>query len=42
MVPQVEVIVGYAHFWPGRFTEHTGRGEETDSFYVETSLQLFE
>ncbi|MCK6486121.1 MAG: alginate export family protein [Phycisphaerae bacterium] len=40
--PRVEVILGYAHFMPGGFTKNTGDADDSDFFYVETSLQLFE
>lgn len=39
--PRVEIIVGYAHFMPGPFTDNTGPSDDSDFFYVETSLQLF-
>lgn len=32
-----DVAVGYAHFWPGEFTQNVGRDNDTDFFYVELS-----
>lgn len=40
--PRVEIILGYAHFMPGGFTKNTGQADDSDFFYVETSVQLFE
>jgi len=41
-LPRVEIYVGYARFFAGTFTKNTGRGDDTDFFYIETTIQLFE
>lgn len=40
--PRVEIILGYAYFMPGAFTRNTGPADDSDFFYVEVNLQLFE
>lgn len=37
---RVDLTLGYAHFISGAFTRNTGRGDDTDFFYVETSTRL--
>jgi hypothetical protein len=41
VTPRVDVTLGYAHFIAGAFVRNTGRGDNTDFFYVETSVRLF-
>ena len=38
--PRFEIEVGYAHFFPGSFTEHTGPADDSDFLYVQTTLHL--
>jgi len=35
-----ELEVGYAHFFPGSFVEHTGPADDSDFFYVQTAITL--
>jgi hypothetical protein len=35
------LTLGYAHFFPGAFTRHTGRDDDTDFFCVETTARAF-
>jgi hypothetical protein len=37
----MEVILGYAHFFPGDFTRNVIRDEGTDFAYLEVSLNAF-
>lgn len=30
-----DVAIGYAHFWPGEFTQNQGRDRDSDFFYIE-------
>jgi hypothetical protein len=30
--------VGYAHFFPGKFVKDTGSSDEADWFYLQTSI----
>jgi hypothetical protein len=39
--PRAEIIIGYAHFEPGAFTRNTGDADDSDFFYIETTIQLF-
>ena len=39
--PRVELILGYAHFMPGPFTDNTGPSDDSDFFYIEANVQLF-
>ena len=39
--PRVELISGYAHFFPGRFAENTGPAPDSDFFYLELTRQAF-
>ncbi len=39
--PLLEVISGYAHFFPGGFTRNTGPSPQGDFFYLELNFQLF-
>ncbi len=41
VTPRLDVTLGYAHFIPGAFPRNTGRSDDTDFFYVETSTRLF-
>ncbi|MDX9861909.1 MAG: alginate export family protein [Rhodospirillales bacterium] len=38
--PRMEIIVGYSHFMPGDFTKNTGPADDSDFFYVETTLSF--
>lgn len=38
--PRVEIEVGYSHFMPGPFVENTGPADDSDFFYVQTTLHL--
>ncbi len=40
LTKRTDVILGYAHFISGEFTQKAGRGGDTDFFYVETSIRL--
>jgi hypothetical protein len=37
---RLDLTLGYAHFIPGGFTKKTGRGDDTDFFYVEMTTRL--
>jgi hypothetical protein len=39
--PRVELIGGYAFFWPGSFTERTGPAPDSNFLYLELNLQLW-
>lgn len=39
--PYLEVVSGYAHFFPGAFTQNTGPSPQGDFFYLELNFQLF-
>ena len=39
--PQLEAIIGYAHFTPGGFTRRTIRPGDTDFLYVEFNVSAF-
>lgn len=36
----IDVTLGYSHFIPGEFTRNTGKPDDTDFFYVETTIRL--
>ena len=36
----VDIDIGYAHFIPGPFAENTGPADDSDIFYVQTTLHL--
>lgn len=38
--PNFNVEMGYSHFTPGNFIERTGDSENSDFFYVQTTLQF--
>jgi hypothetical protein len=38
--PRLEIVLGYSHFIPGDFTKNTGPADDSDFFYVETTLQF--
>lgn len=38
---RIDMTLGYAHFIPGKFTRNTSRSEDSDFFYVETSIRAF-
>lgn len=38
--PRVEITVGYSHFFVGPFLENTGPADDSDFFYVETSIKF--
>lgn len=40
--PRVELVIGYAYFIPGVFAQNTGPAGDSDFFYVEANVQLFE
>ena len=40
LLKQVELEVGYAHFLPGPFVRNTGPSEDSDFFYVQTTVKL--
>lgn len=37
---RVEITLGYAHFFIGPFVENTGPADDSDFFYVETSIKF--
>jgi hypothetical protein len=39
--PRMELEMGYSHFMPGLFVENTGPTDDSDFFYVQTTIQLF-
>lgn len=39
--PQIELIGGYTHFFPGGFTRNTGPAPDSDFVYLEFNLQAF-
>lgn len=40
--PRVDVETGYACFLPGTFARNTGPADDSDFFYVQTTVRLFE
>ena len=40
--PRIAIELGYAHFMPGPFVDNTGPADDSDFFYVTTTLTLFE
>jgi hypothetical protein len=38
--PRVEFELGYSHFMPGPFARNTGPADDSDFFYVQTTLRL--
>ncbi|MFH0980590.1 MAG: alginate export family protein [Planctomycetota bacterium] len=38
--PRLEVELGYAHFFPGPFVENMGPADDSDFFYVTTTLRF--
>lgn len=40
--PRIDIETGYACFIPGAFTENTGPADDSDFFYVQTTVRLFE
>lgn len=42
LTKQMDANVGYSHFESGEFTEKAGRGGNSEFFYVEVTVRLFE
>jgi len=40
LVDYAEIETGYSHFLPGDFIGHTGPGDDSDFFYVQTTVAL--
>lgn len=40
--PQMDAILGYAHFQPGNFTKRSGRPDPTHFLYLELTFRLFD
>jgi hypothetical protein len=38
--PRLEIELGYSHFLPGPFVRNTGPADDSDFFYVQTTLHL--
>lgn len=38
--PRVELELGYSHFMPGEFVRRTGSTDDTDFFYVQTTIRF--
>ncbi len=38
--PRAEIEIGYSHFMPGGFVRHTGPADDSDFFYIQTTLQF--
>lgn len=40
VLDRIDLTIGYAHFWPGEFTENLGRPQDSDFLYIEISPRL--
>ncbi len=40
--PRIDLELGYVHFMPGPFARNTGPADDSDFFYISTTVRLFE